>query len=102
MKKGMTTSLKSRFAGIEENQLLAISTVIDPRFKDKFVGSNIIRATELEMLKEELLKKEEVAGTPGRDNHDTATSPSEETEEPRSKHQKKDTLLLMFSEILES
>lgn len=28
--------------------------------------------------------------------------PSEETEEPRSKRQKKDTLLLMFSEILES
>ena len=102
MKKEMTTSLKSRFAGIEENQLLAISTVLDPRFKDTFVGSNIIRATVLEMLKQELLKKEEVAGTHGRDNHDTATLPSEETEEPCSKRQKKDTLLLMFSEILES
>ena len=36
MKKEMTTSLKSRFAGIEENQLLAIATVLDPRFKDKY------------------------------------------------------------------
>ena len=54
------------------------------------------------MLEEELLKIEEVAGTPGRDNHGTATPPSEETEETPSKCQKKDTLLLMFSEILES
>ena len=46
------------------------------------------------MLEEVLLKIEKVAGTPGRDNHDTATSPSEETEEPPSKfkHQKKDTI----------
>ena len=102
MKKEMTTSLKSRFAGIEENQLLAIATVLDPRFKDKFFGSSIIRATVQEMLEEELLKIEEVAGTPGRNNHDTATSPSEETKEPPSKRQKKDTLLSMFSEILES
>ena len=102
MKKEMTTSLKSRFAGIEENQLLAIATVLDPRFKDKFFGNSIIRATVQEMLEEELLKIEEAAGTPGRDNHDTATSPSEETKEPPSKRQKKDTLLSMFSEILES
>ena len=56
------------------------------------------------MLEEELLNIEEVAGTPGRDNHDTATLPSKEKEEPpfKSKHQKKDTLLSMFSENLES
>ena len=45
MTKEMTTSLKSRFALIEENQLLAIATVFDLRFKDKFFGSSIIRAT---------------------------------------------------------
>ena len=36
MKKEMTTSLKSRFAQIEENQRLAIATVLNLRFKDKF------------------------------------------------------------------
>ena len=102
IKKEMTTSLKSRFAGIEENQLLAIATVLDPHFKDKLFGSIIIRATVQEMLEEELLKIEEVAGTPGRDNHDTAISSSEETEEPPSKCRKKDIILSMFSEILES
>ena len=99
MKQEMTTSLKSRFAGLEENQLLAIATVLDPQFKDTFFGSSIISTTIQKMLEEELLKIEEVAG---RDNHDTATPPSEETEETPSKCQKKDTLLLMFSEILES
>ena len=51
------------------------------------------------MLKEELLKIEEVAGTPWYSN-----LLSEETEEPpsKSKRQKKDTLLSMFSEILDS
>ena len=102
MKQEMTTSLKSRFAGLEENQLLAIATVLDPRFKDKFFGSSIIRATVQEMLEEELLRIEEVAGTPGRDNHGTATPPSKEMEETPSKRQKKDTLLSMFTEILES
>ena len=104
MKKEMTMPLKPRFARIEENKLLAIATILDPRFKDKFFWSSIIRATIQEMLEEELLNIEEVAGTPGRDNHDTATSPNEEKEEPpfKSKHQKKDTLLSMFSENLES
>ena len=54
------------------------------------------------MLEEGLLKIEEVAGTPGRDNHGTATPPSEETEDTPSRRQKKDTLLSMFTEILES
>ena len=52
------------------------------------------------MLKEELLNIEEGTDTPGRDNHDTETSPSKEKEDLpfKSKRQKKDTLLLMFSE----
>ena len=48
------------------------------------------------MLEEELLKVEEVAGTPGRDNHGTATPPSEETDDTPYKRQKKATLLSMF------
>ena len=42
MKEEMIKSLKSRFAGVEENVLLSIATLLDPRFKDKFFGSNII------------------------------------------------------------
>ena len=36
MKHQMTQSLKSRFAGIEDNKLLCLATLLDPRFKDKF------------------------------------------------------------------
>ena len=54
------------------------------------------------MLKEELLEIKEVVGTPGRNNHDTTTPPCSETEKPPSKCQKRNTLLSMFSETLES
>ena len=36
MKEEMITSLKTRFAGVEENMLLSIATIVDPCFKDKF------------------------------------------------------------------
>jgi len=44
MKDQMIQSLKSRFAGIEDNQLLSVATLIDRRFKDQFFGSNIAKA----------------------------------------------------------
>ena len=36
MKEEMIKFLKSRFAGVEENKLLSIATIVNPRFKDKF------------------------------------------------------------------
>ena len=36
MKEEMIKSLKTRFAGIEENKLLSIVTIVNPRFKNKF------------------------------------------------------------------
>ena len=37
MKHQMVQSLKSRFAGIEDNKLLCLATLLDPRFKDNFL-----------------------------------------------------------------
>ena len=36
MKEEMITSLKTRFAGVEENKLLSIATIVNRRFKGKF------------------------------------------------------------------
>ena len=36
MKAELLKSLKTRFAGIEENKQLAVATMLDPRFKDNF------------------------------------------------------------------
>ena len=54
MKHQMMQSLKSQFAGIEDNKLLCLATSLDPRFKDKFFATNIIRASAQDMLEEEL------------------------------------------------
>ena len=56
MKEEMIKSLKTRFAGAEENRLLSIATMLDPHFKDKFFASNIIKTTVKEMLEEEMHK----------------------------------------------
>ena len=52
MKEEMMKSLKPRFAGVEENTLLSIATLLDPCFKDRFFGSNITKTTVKEMLEE--------------------------------------------------
>ena len=54
MKLEMIKSLKSRFAGIEDNKLLCLATLLDPRFKDKFFVNNIARVSAKEMLEEEI------------------------------------------------
>ena len=36
MREEMIKYLKSRFAGVEENKLLSIATIVNPCFKDKF------------------------------------------------------------------
>ena len=101
MKGEMIKSLKSRFAGIEENRLLSIATILDPCFKDKFFASNIIKMTVKEMLEEEIRKI-----VPSKD--DTSQSRQESSEvrsrsptPPMPKRAKKNTLLNMYSEIIE-
>ena len=54
MKGELLKSLKCRFAGVEERKELALATLLDPRFKDKFFSGNIIKATVKEMLVEEM------------------------------------------------
>jgi len=70
MKGEMIKSMKSRFAGIEENRLLSIATILDPRFKDKFFTSNIMKTTMKEMLEEEIRKI-----APGEDNSSQEVRP---------------------------
>ena len=60
MKDKMIQSLKSRFAGIEDNQLLSVATLIDPRFKDCFFD-NIAKACAKDMVQEEIRKQESTA-----------------------------------------
>ena len=50
MKEQMIHSLNSRFAGIEDNHLLSVATLTDSRFKDRFFGSNIVKASAKHML----------------------------------------------------
>ena len=53
MKAQILHSLRSHFSGVEERKELALATILDPRFKDKFFGGNIIKAT----IKEWVLEK---------------------------------------------
>ena len=45
MKGEVLKSLKSQSAGIEEKKELALATVLDPTFKDRFFAGNIVKAT---------------------------------------------------------
>lgn len=54
MKAQILHSLRSRFGGIEERKELAMATITDPRFKDKFFSGNIIKATIKEWVLEEM------------------------------------------------
>ena len=86
MKNQMIQSLKSRFAGIEDNQLLSMATLTDPRFKDRFFGSNIAKASAKDMLQEQLTK--ELGNTESADNLTTA----DRTNPPSPKRHKNNSL----------
>ena len=64
MKSQIIHSLRSRFAGVEERRELALATMIDPRFKDKFFSGNIIKATIKEWLLEEITNVTTFQGRP--------------------------------------
>ena len=98
MKGELIKSLKSRFAGIEENRLLSIATMLDPRFKDKFFASNISKTTVKGMLEEEIQKiapGEDFLSQSRQEGRPRTPSP------PTQKRARKDTLLTMYTEILE-
>ena len=91
-------SLKSKFAGIEENRLLSIAIMLDPRFKDKFFASNISKTTVKEMLEEEIQKiapGEDFLSQSRQEARPSTPSP------PMQKRARKDTLLAMYTEIIE-
>lgn len=95
MKEEMIKSLKLRFAGVEKK--LSIATILDPRFKDKFFASSIIKVTVKEMLNEEIQKI-----APGEDDDMTQGQTSSTTVgSPVPKRAKKDMLLTMYHEIIE-
>jgi len=56
MKNEMVKSVKGRFAGIEDNYLLSVATIVDPRFKDRFFSSNISKSIAKEAAQKELRK----------------------------------------------
>ena len=64
MKSQILHSLRSHFAGVEERRGLALATMIDPRFKDKFCSGNIIKATIKEWMLEEITNVTAVQGRP--------------------------------------
>jgi len=98
MKLEMIKSLKSRFAGVKENRLLSIAMILDPRFKDKFFASNIIKTSVKEMLDEEMQKivDEDSSLVSGEQSGSSRSST------PLPKCAKKDTLPTMYSEIIEN
>ena len=91
MKHEMLKSLKQRYADAECNEILTISTILDPRFKEKFFSCSDV----VEELTSSL--KDKVAQLQASQSKDSST---DETEEPTSKRPKT-TLLQCFSEILE-
>jgi len=56
MKNEMMKSVKDRFTGIEDNYLLSVATIVDPRFKDRFFSSNISKSIAKEAAQKELRK----------------------------------------------
>ena len=89
MKGEMIRSLKTRFAGIEDNILLSVATIVDPRFKDRFFSSTITKSIAKDALQEELRKES------GASNSEVNTSTSERsTDSPCS-------LLEIFSDIID-
>ena len=85
MKEQMLTSLKRRYADIEDNDVLVLATLLDPCFQDKFFSGSAEKLSARELLKEKVTE---------------ITSHEESAEEPSPKHPMSD-VLKCFSDILE-
>ena len=101
MKHQMMQSLKSRFAGIEDNKLLCSATLLDPRFKDKFFVNNIIRASAKDMLEEEL-EADSAEESEVNSSASATEGRNDSTRTPSPKRQKRDSLLAVVSDILDN
>ena len=50
MKADMLQSLNRHYDGVEEEEILAVATMLDPCFKDKFFSTTDAKATARKML----------------------------------------------------
>ena len=55
MKAEMKSSLMRRYAYVEENEKLAIATILDPRFKDKFFTNLSVKNSIKALVREKTL-----------------------------------------------
>ena len=101
MKHQMAQSLKYRFAGIEDNKLLCLATLLDPRFKAKFFVNNIIRASAKDMLEEEL-EADSAEESEVNSSASATEGRNDSTQTPSPKQQKRNSLLAVVSDILDN
>ena len=88
MKTEMRRSVKTRFSDIEKNEKLVITTIIDPRFKDKFYISSAVKVDVKTMVKDMIT-----------DENDTMEAIAEN--EPSAKKKYEYSALKMFTKITE-
>ena len=86
MKADILQSLNDRYDGVEEEDVLAVATILDPQFKDKFFSSAEAKATARQLL---ITKTSEL-------------SCDDVTQVPSPKRKRNDNKILKcFSEIFE-
>ena len=86
MKADILQSLNDRYNGVEEEDVLAVATILDPQFKDKFFSSAEAKATARQLL---IMNTSEL-------------SCDDVTQVPSPKRKRNDNKILKcFSEILE-
>ena len=89
MRQEMLSSLRRRYSNVESNEILTISTILDPRFKDKCFSESLTVEESISALKDKVMEIK---------SHQAP--PSNTDEEPASKRHKTG-LLQCLSEILE-
>ena len=90
MKREMLKSLRGRYGDAESNEFLVLSSILDPRFKDKCFSSGQVKTVARELLQQRL----SALSTP------VHASENIDSEEPSPKRSRT-ALLECFSEILQ-
>ena len=83
--------MKRRYEFVESDEAIALSTLLDPRFKDKFFTDSFARSEAQKMLNEKMDELRESG---------QSAAPTDSTEEPPAKKPPSD-LWKSFSEIVE-